>query len=101
MKPVALDALNPQGRLRSLMAGNPYFRLSTTLREAGLRPSTCLRQLYLLLSAPRLRAYKSAKPQGRAGSPPHCLLCLLPDCASYPFTIKNLATETVRLFWSR
>ncbi|MDM9385369.1 hypothetical protein QUB80_32460 [Chlorogloeopsis sp. ULAP01] len=29
-----------------LYAGRPfYFRLSTTLREAGLRPSTCLRQL--------------------------------------------------------
>ncbi|MDM9381160.1 hypothetical protein QUB80_10640 [Chlorogloeopsis sp. ULAP01] len=37
------------GRLRhvyasSFMPGNPYFRLSTTLREAGLRPSTCLQQ---------------------------------------------------------
>ncbi|MDM9385001.1 hypothetical protein QUB80_30550 [Chlorogloeopsis sp. ULAP01] len=44
MTPVALDALNPQGRTGSFMPGNPYFRLSTTLREAGLRPSTCLRQ---------------------------------------------------------
>ncbi|MDM9380788.1 hypothetical protein QUB80_08725 [Chlorogloeopsis sp. ULAP01] len=31
-------------RAGSFMPGNPYFRLSTTLREAGLRPSTCLRQ---------------------------------------------------------
>ncbi|MDM9385640.1 hypothetical protein QUB80_33840 [Chlorogloeopsis sp. ULAP01] len=71
MTPVALDALNPLGRLRSFMPGNPYFRLSTTLREAGLRPSTCLHQSPAGVS-PDVGTVRG-KPAKSAASPPQWL----------------------------